>query len=189
MGEILEFPQQLDQEQGNDTTSSGSSSQSSRRKIIRRMSVVEKQIREAGKQHAHFKDEVRAHEQKKNLCMGLVGVAIANDGATIFADITSFGLLGSLTAPIPGILRFMVSAYEREQKPERLLRTVVVMGLKAIPVINVLPATTFLIVTDLFEATADMELAKNKMEGEEKKVKKLSGVLRQLKVAAQRQAA
>ena len=188
MAEILEFPQQMDQEQEDDGIDSGSSSQSSRRQVIRRMSVVEKQIREAEKKHASYKDDARSHEQKKNLCTALVGVAIANDGATILADSMSFGLLGSLTAPVPGILRFMVSAYEREVKPERLLRTIAVMGLKAIPVINVLPATTFLMVTDLAEATADMELAKNKMQGEEKKVKKLNGVLHQLRVSAQQAA-
>ncbi|MBI4599707.1 hypothetical protein HY732_02175 [Candidatus Uhrbacteria bacterium] len=167
---------------------SPSSSQSSRRQIIQHMSVVEKQIREAEKKQNQFKDEARAHEQKKNLCSVLVGVAIANDGMTVLADVVSFGMLGSLTAPTPGILRFMVSAYEREQKPERLLRTVAVMGLKAIPVINVLPATTFLMVTDLVEASADMDMARNKKEAQEKKIKILQNELRQLRVAGQQAA-
>ncbi len=189
MEDTSESPQQMEPEQESGDAGSPSSSQSAHRQIIQRMGAVHKQLREAEKQQAHFKDEVRAHEQKKNLCSVLVGVAIANDGATIAADVFSFGTLGLLTAPVPGILRFMVSAYEREVKPERLLRTIAVMGLKAIPVINVLPATTFLMVTDLVEATADMELAKNKQQGEEKKIKKLSGVLRQLRVSAQQQAA
>lgn len=180
MADILEFPQQTDEEE--------SSRQLSRRVIAGRLSRLEKQRREAEKKQAHFKDEARSHEQKKNLCSVLVAVAIANDGATIFADVVSFGLLGSLTAPVPGILRFMVSAYEREQKPERLLRTIAVMGLKAIPAINALPATTFLMVTDLVEATADMELAKSKMESEEKKIIALNGALKQLRISAQQAA-
>jgi hypothetical protein len=187
MADIIEFPQQMSPD--DQDASVPPQGQSPRRAIIRQMGAVEKQLRHAKEEETRFRDEARAHEQKKNICSMLVGVAIANDGMTIVADAVSFGMLGSLTAPVPGILRFMVSAYEREQKPDRMFRTILVMGIKAIPAINVLPATTFLMITDLAEADADMNSARNKQQGEEKKIKKLSGELRQLKVAAQQRVA
>jgi|GEM_PF-3013928 len=196
MAPIIDFsdyqPSQTDDgdqgaETANDTAASAGydeqqddGSRSMTRALMRRAQVLGKEIKKAEEQQKHWQDEARAHEQKKNVCMVLLIVAIGNDAATIFADLVSFGLLGSLTAPVPGLLRFIVSGYEREQKPDRLLRMFLVMGLKAIPAINVLPSTTFLMVVDLTEASTDLEMAKNKEEAEGKKIKKLKNEQRQL---------
>ena len=192
MGDILEFPQRTDNEEYDDEEGGGayeSPRQLSRRVIMRKASVIQRRLKKAEDEHKHWDDGARAHDQKKNTCMVLLVVAVGNDAATIFANLVSFGLLGMLTAPVPGILRAIVATTEREVKPERLLRSVLVMGLKMIPAINVLPATTFLMVVDLAEAQTDLEMAKNKREAKEKEIKKLNSELRQLKISAQQQAA
>lgn len=183
MADILEFPQQSDDEEySNDGGGSEYESprQLSRRTIMRQASIVQRRIKKAEEEYKHWDEEARSHEQKKNTCMVLLVVTIGNDAATIFANLVSFGLLGLLTAPVPGILRAIVATTEREVKPERLLRAVLVMGLKMIPAINMLPSTTFLMVVDLVEANTDLEMAKNKKEAKEKEVKQLKNKHRQI---------
>lgn len=165
-----EIPQQTDDNSGDGDTSAQNLSQ---RALRRQLSTLWKRLEKARKRLKHWEEEARAHEQKRNTCMVLLVVAIGNDAVTIFADLVSFGLLGIITAPVPGILRAIVATTEREQKPERLLRAILVMMLKAIPAINALPATTFLMVVDLTEANADLDMAKNKKESKEKEIKKL----------------
>lgn len=174
MGEILEFPRQFEDEE--DTSGPAPSAQV----FQRRAQEVSEQIKETADEQKHWQDEARAHEQKKNTCMALLVVAVGNDLATAFADLVSFGTLGILTAPVPGILRFIVASTEREQKPERLLRTVIAMALKTIPALNILPSTTFLMVVDLAEAQADLDMAKNKEGALGKKLAKLKNQHRQL---------
>lgn len=121
----------------------------------------------------HWKDELAANERKKGTCILLLIVAVGDDTIDLLGALVSFGLLQSVTFPIPGIIRMMVAVHEREPRPDRFLRTVAAMALEAIPWINLLPTTTINLIIDLVEATWDADQAKNKVEDLEKKIKTL----------------
>ncbi|MBI4253402.1 hypothetical protein HY623_04505 [Candidatus Uhrbacteria bacterium] len=125
------------------------------------------------KELEHWKEELAAQERKKGTCMILLIVAMGDDVIDVLGALVSFGLLSSVTFPIPGIIRMMVAIHEREPRPDRLLRTVAAMAIEAIPLLNLLPTTTINLIIDLIEASWDGDQAKNKVEDLEKKIKTL----------------
>lgn len=175
--EFQEIPQQTDEDDEEQDNSAQNLSQNALR---RQLSLTWKKLEKARERLKYWEEEARAHEQKRDMCKVLLAPAIANDAVTAGINVVSFGLLGIITAPVPGILRAIVATTEREQKPERLLRVILVMMLKAIPAINTLPATTFLMIVDLVEASTDLEMAKNKKESKEKEIKQLAREFNQI---------
>lgn len=157
-----------EQEQGGDEQRSSLMRAVFAQRIQRRRREEKKLAKELD----HWKEELAANERKRGTCMLLLIVAMGDDAIDFLGALFSFGLLQSVTFPVPGIIRMMVAVHEREPRPDRFLRTVAAMALEAIPLINLLPTTTVNLVIDLVEATWDADQAKNKVEELEKKIKK-----------------
>lgn len=126
----------------------------------------------------HWKEETEAQERKKSTCMALLILALGDDFIDVIGAAVSFGLIQSITFPVPGIIRMLVSATEREQKPERLLRAIFAMTIEAIPWLNLLPTTTVNLLIDFLEAYYDAENAKNNVERLKKELRALIGSIK-----------
>ena len=139
---------------------------------------TQQEIKKLTKELEHWRAEAEANERKKNTCMLLMIFALGDDLVDVFGALVSFGLLPTITFPIPGIIRMLVAANERESKPDRMLRAIAAMAIEAIPVINVLPTTTINLCVDYVEAYWDAESAKKNVESREKKIKQLKTGMR-----------
>lgn len=151
--------------------------------IMMRVQRDSREIKKLAKELEHWKAEADANERKKAMCMALLVVALGDDVIDVFGALVSFGLIQSITFPIPGIIRMLVSSTEREQKPDRLIRAIGAMAIEAIPWINLLPTTTINLIIDFIEAYYDSESAKNNVEKREKKIKSLQANIKQSGVA------
>lgn len=167
--DIEQEPQEQEQEQ------EGGEQRSSllRAVFAQRIQRNRKKEQELTKELEQWKEDLAAHERKRGTCMMLLIVAMGDDVIDVAGALVSFGLLNSVTFPIPGIIRMMVAVHEREPRPDRFLRTVAAMAAEAIPWINLLPTTTINLIIDLIEASYDADQAKNKVEDLEKKIKTL----------------
>lgn len=147
--------------------------------IMMRVQRDSRELKKLAKELEHWKAEADANERKKSMCMALFVVALGDDVIDVLGALVSFGLLQSITFPIPGIIRMLVSSTEREQKPDRLIRAIGAMAIEAIPWINLLPTTTINLIIDFLEAYYDAESAKNNVEKREKKIKSLQTNIKQ----------
>lgn len=164
-------PQEQEQEQEQE----GSEQRSSLMRAVfaQRIQRNRKKEQELTKELEQWKEDLAANERKRGICMMLLIVAVGDDVIDVVGGLVSFGLLSSVTFPIPGIIRMMVAVHEREPRPDRFLRTVAAMAIEAIPWLNLLPTTTINLIIDLIESSYDADQAKNKVEELEKKIKAL----------------
>ena len=158
--------------------------------ILARASLAmrDQRLRKALKQQEaelkKWKENAEADGRKKQTCMVCLIVALGDDIFDVFGALASFGLLESITFPIPGMIRFFIASQEREPNPDSFMRSIIAMAIEAIPVINVLPTTTINVIIDLIQTIQEEDKAKKEVEKCEKKIKALNGQIRQLQRVA-----
>ncbi len=163
-----------------DESPNENSSLLARASIAMRAQRIQREIKKLTGEIDHWKEEADAQERKKQTCMVCLMVALGDDALDAIVDLISFGFLASLTFPVPGLIRVAIAAQERKPNTNSLFRSILAMGIKAIPIINALPITTINVILDFLDANNDAEHAKKERESREKKLKTLKGQLRQL---------